>query len=416
MKTIAIFLDGFRFTYLDPDLTPFLYGLAKDGLLANLNTLPGYHVEYSIFSGSFPTKHNVWGWFYLNPSRSSFRWMRPFVPLLGLFDHSPTDKMLRRFISAVTCLLRLSRGKSRLIPINMLPLKEATRFDIAVDKSYIDQNPLGVPTLLDCLRDARRPYLASEWPMCANQHRIWLSPFERGDGAKLSRLFKEASQHYEFVFTHVWELDSKSHAYGIDSPEVQGHIRFLDSTIGRLVAQFRQAEDANIVVFSEHGMVPVEGVIDLGQTLAAMGFEDGRDYSAFPGSTMAQIWLREPHLQGRIKNELAIQDGLEIYDEDSIHQLMIPYHRDYAGDLLLAVKPGYQFRPNYFQADGVAKAMHGYTQSTPNLDSILIVNGPGVSPKRAENARLVDIAPTLAELMGIEAPAEWDGESLLGNS
>ena len=61
-------------------------------------------------------------------------------------------------------------------------------------------------------------------------------------------------------------------------------------------------------------------------------------------------------------------------------------------------------RTNQLNASG---RTYDYDQLVP-----LIVRGPGLSGEHAAPVRSVDIAPTLAGLLGIEAPADLDGEPL----
>jgi len=46
-------------------------------------------------------------------------------------------------------------------------------------------------------------------------------------------------------------------------------------------------------------------------------------------------------------------------------------------------------------------------------DGLLIMAGPGVEPGRSETMSLLDVAPTVLELLGLEPPAGMRGTSLL---
>jgi predicted AlkP superfamily phosphohydrolase/phosphomutase len=46
-------------------------------------------------------------------------------------------------------------------------------------------------------------------------------------------------------------------------------------------------------------------------------------------------------------------------------------------------------------------------------DGLLIMAGPGVEPGQAEGMSLLDVAPTVLELLGLEAPRAMRGTSLL---
>ncbi|HZD97015.1 MAG TPA: hypothetical protein VE132_02500, partial [Micromonosporaceae bacterium] len=48
-------------------------------------------------------------------------------------------------------------------------------------------------------------------------------------------------------------------------------------------------------------------------------------------------------------------------------------------------------------------------------DGLLIMSGPGVDPGAAETMDLLDVAPTVLELLGLEPLPSMRGESLLGD-
>ena len=60
---------------------------------------------------------------------------------------------------------------------------------------------------------------------------------------------------------------------------------------------------------------------------------------------------------------------------------------------------------------------HGQTLYEEMLNIPLVISGPAVTPaRRADIARQVDIAPTIAGLFGIDADKSWEGRNLLGDT
>lgn len=59
---------------------------------------------------------------------------------------------------------------------------------------------------------------------------------------------------------------------------------------------------------------------------------------------------------------------------------------------------------------------HGYTLFDENLRVPLIVHHPSLAPRMVpEQVRLLDVAPTIVDLVGATAPTSWQGESLEGS-
>jgi predicted AlkP superfamily phosphohydrolase/phosphomutase len=57
---------------------------------------------------------------------------------------------------------------------------------------------------------------------------------------------------------------------------------------------------------------------------------------------------------------------------------------------------------------------HGYPSVSPEMRTVVCAFGPDVKSKRTPTARLIDIAPTVSEWLGISPPTNSRGHSLLG--
>lgn len=95
----------------------------------------------------------------------------------------------------------------------------------------------------------------------------------------------------------------------------------------------------------------------------------------------------------------------------------LPSENPGMGDLVLYAAEGYAFRKEMHEAQAVVPAVnyagtHGYPNSDPDLDGIFIASGAGIRPGVVlDRIRNLDVAPTLARLMGLEFP-ETDGRVL----
>jgi hypothetical protein len=80
------------------------------------------------------------------------------------------------------------------------------------------------------------------------------------------------------------------------------------------------------------------------------------------------------------------------------------------GDLVLFAKPGYAFKDKASGDAAVEESRdylgtHGYPASDPELDGFLVAAGRGVrAGARLERIRNLDVAPTLASLLGVPLP------------
>ena len=80
------------------------------------------------------------------------------------------------------------------------------------------------------------------------------------------------------------------------------------------------------------------------------------------------------------------------------------------GDLILTAKDGYAFKDGVAGDALVAESKgylgtHGYLASDPELDGVMIAWGYGIRPgTHLDRISNTDIAPTLAELLGVPLP------------
>ena len=87
------------------------------------------------------------------------------------------------------------------------------------------------------------------------------------------------------------------------------------------------------------------------------------------------------------------------------------------GDIYIDLSPGYELDPKLAATELVAKrephGMHGFNPLRPSMRTLLVLNGPGVrAGNRLRGARIIDFAPTLAELLKVPIPKDAAGKVL----
>ena len=65
--------------------------------------------------------------------------------------------------------------------------------------------------------------------------------------------------------------------------------------------------------------------------------------------------------------------------------------------------------------DSSPKGMHGYLPTNVNSEGKLIINSGRRHPTKSDKAKLVDIFPTILDLMGLPIPPSNEGKSLVVN-
>lgn len=83
---------------------------------------------------------------------------------------------------------------------------------------------------------------------------------------------------------------------------------------------------------------------------------------------------------------------------------------------VLVSKKGYELRDDvdgdYCRTRLTQKAQHGYSEEFQEMRASFMIAGTGIGTGNVENARLIDVAPTLAAIMGAVLP-DAQGRDLL---
>lgn len=253
-------------------------------------------------------------------------------------------------------------------------------------------------------------------------------------------------ERWDFFMAHVMETDRLHHFFWREME--QGHssyapaflefYRRVDALLGEVRGWLDS--DTTLIVLSDHGFCAIEQEVYVNTWLHEAGYlhytceqpEGLHDiaassvaYSLDPGRIFLNVRGREPN--GRIapggeyeqlRREIAAA-AMRLTDPangqpivERAYQREELYHGPRAAaapDLVLATRDGYDPKGPFgkprltFRGDALV-GMH----TTP--DAMLYIQGPR---RIARRPAITDVAPTILELLGTPAPADFDGRSLL---
>jgi len=225
----------------------------------------------------------------------------------------------------------------------------------------------------------------------------------------------------------------------------------MDDMIGRI--RKKMAEKSALFVMSDHGFKPFRRGVNLnswlarnsylslkdGQTRSGEWFKDvdwrrtkayalglggiyinqkGREAEGIVAAAAESKTLRaelKKKLEGLIDDEAGGTAIRRIYDIDEIYSG--PY-KDNAPDLIIGYSPGW--RASWDGVTGIVsdKIFEDNTKAWSGDHCIDPASVPGVLFSdlvlKAQSPSIMDMAPTVLQLFGLEAPAHMDGRSLLG--
>ncbi len=125
--------------------------------------------------------------------------------------------------------------------------------------------------------------------------------------------------------------------------------------------------------------------------------------------------LREPELLLKTSNFGGDQEKKRRGIERDFHA----FSKD-AGDVLVVTIPGYNL--DFNAGTGIAVGdffqpstffgLHGHDPRLPEMKAIFYAAGPNFKRKSLENINNVDVAPTVAEILGIDPPKDSQGKKI----
>ncbi len=205
----------------------------------------------------------------------------------------------------------------------------------------------------------------------------------------------------DMITLHLVDCDAARHMYGVQSGQAKAALVRLDEAVGRILAALERAkalDDTVVAVVTDHGQADVTGTLPLDEWLRAQGAPAraqtlgmGAYIRCERGACQAVYRLLEEHAA-----ELSLS---HVYSRGELRAMHA------AEDVALAVEtePGIEIVDN--SGTEAHKATHGFGIGHPASQCLLWLSGPpfetGVRLKRAE---MVDVAPTLAQAVGLQLP------------
>jgi predicted AlkP superfamily pyrophosphatase or phosphodiesterase len=259
-----------------------------------------------------------------------------------------------------------------------------------------------------------------------------------GNSGKAQRdyMYSQLAQHIirtkkpNFLALHLVSLDSFEHAHGRQVPEAYWAANDSDNRVADLIRATEEAgirEKTAFVITTDHGFITYDKMINPnvvlkqeGLTRAVLGKSLDKSSKVFAmsegGACFVYIFdqAKRDSILAQITAKLAAIEGVESVIERKDfarvvgHQLAEQDERE--PDLFLSAKDGYTFTDSLADTQVInksetSKGAHGYLQTHPDMHGCFVISGAGVKKggviEKIDNR---DIAPTMAELLGVTIP------------
>ncbi len=232
----------------------------------------------------------------------------------------------------------------------------------------------------------------------------------------------------EFLMLNLASTDVLEHVYGPDTPKFAPYLSNLDAMLDLFFKKLDcmgKLSSTLFVITSDHGQQNIYGIFNLADYLKKNGVESE---ILLEGSS-AFLYLSDPdrrfevvELLNKLKGKGIIREVLPI---DRYDKYRLPKNR-WAGDVLVVLEDGWvagywgltstspKLALRKVRTEVSVPGDHGgVAESETHVPLIFI--GPGIEPGTSyEDASIVDIVPTICDIMGWKTPMDVQGRSLVG--
>lgn len=239
-----------------------------------------------------------------------------------------------------------------------------------------------------------------------------------------NKLAPQIDQKPFFLSAYFASFDESAHQYGVYSREAARSLEKIDAMLGQLIEEAERITQGDLVVcvVSDHGTLDNHYNISPNVLLHQAGLIEldpegnvtsWKAWSQRAGGT-AEVRMADPQDEATRRT---LADIMKRLAEDPDSGILEVVDREGArarggfpdAEYVLVSKKGYELRDDvtgdYCRTRLTQKAQHGYSENFPEMRASFMLWGKGVRPGSDPGEfELIDIAPTLAAMMGVSLP------------
>lgn len=224
--------------------------------------------------------------------------------------------------------------------------------------------------------------------------------------------------HPNLLLFHLLNTDAMHHRYGPKSLASNSALALADARVGELLQAIRGSEREDrttVFIVADHGFKIVKKHIN-----PKVLIKDNEALIVPEGGT-AMVYMNKMDQTDRLKKMFAALEGVARVVEPAEFAalgLPTPESNSRMANLVLAAKDGYAFSGSNSgdpikSVDNGAEGAHGYLNTDPDMNAVFVAWGRGIhAGVKLDTVRNIDVAPTVAELLGLTM-SNITGKSLL---
>jgi hypothetical protein len=399
-KLVVCYVSGLDLRRVTPEGTPFLAEARERLAMATLTNLPSNELFPTLVTGVDPMTHGVWGVKLKQNGSASAR---------TLLEHLP-----EQVATTVQCMMH---AIGRIYDLAAVPPRRRKRFHITRTKYKRRTKKRealhligGVPTVFDIVGSDESEYF-----------------FNSRYDPERSVLPRLCAEGRRLEVLELYSLD-RHQQWNSDHPqEIRRFYAHMDKCL-RLLDDRCRSRGWTLLIVSDHGHEPIRVAHDLEARLAALPFGDD-EYSYFLEVSNVRFWFHSERARQAVTGILDSLSGATVFTYEEMERYGIPLPDASYGELFVYLDPGYIFFPHDFHhplanlwlglRDPMQRARlssprhrgnHGHLPHFDAEKSFALLLERGFSSRG--HGTILDVAPTILDLLGLQAPQTMKGTSL----
>jgi predicted AlkP superfamily pyrophosphatase or phosphodiesterase len=384
-------------------------GASSDGVQSVMPTVT-YPSHTSMVTGVKPKTHGIFtnpAWDPLNQNFGGYRWYTEDIRV-------PTLWQVARQAGLRTALIHWPVTAGAQADFN---IPEYWRASIPEDMKLV--RALSTPGVFEKIA-AQFPSFRTDVPALELTDALWTD----------AACYAIENEKPNLLLLHLATVDHWEHEKGPFSPEANAATETADAQIARLISSAKKAglwQDTVLVVLSDHGFAPISQEIRPGIliqqkaliTLDPKGrITDWKATEIIDGGS-AYIYVKDPKDDAtratlhNIFDPLAGAEGSGIR-RIATHDEIVAMGGDPNAFLALEAAEGTSFAFGYtgdLKNSSRGGGTHGYFPDGEQMRASMIFYGPTIGIAKIDNARLIDVAPTVAAWLDLKFD-KTDGSAL----
>ena len=310
----------------------------------------------TILSGKTPSEHGHLGLFRFAPETSPFK---AFSRLAWLFkpERFWNRGRVRHHLSQ---LLKKVYGFTGYFQLYRMPVWKLQFVDYCEKRDlFVAGGMENIANLHDTLSRKGVDFHISDWHL--------------SDDENYTAAEKAIDHGKNFLFVYTASFDGVLHDNVGDFTTIQSKLDKIKIQIENLYKKAAEhAETVHFTIFSDHGMTPLTGTVDMIKKITESGLVFGQDYGVCYDSTMARFYYLNNNAKKVIEEMMKLFPGHFLSKEEEIRYGI--YRQDRAfGDGIFLLDAGLQIVPSDM-GEKPLNGMHGFSPEDEHSFAAILSN------------------------------------------